>query len=59
MFFFSSSLLKMLERILGVYPFKDGEESDPQNNIAGRTVFNCMLSILKVLLNITHDNGKS
>ncbi|XP_064623648.1 wings apart-like protein homolog [Lineus longissimus] len=50
------SLLKMLERILAFYPFKDGDEKDPKKNLVGRTVFNCMLSILKVLLNITHDN---
>ena len=46
--------LKICQKFLPIYPLPDGQKVDKESY--GYVVYNCVLAILKVLLNLTHEN---
>lgn len=46
--------LQICQKFLPIYPLPDGQKLDKESY--GYVVYNCVLAILKVLLNLTHEN---
>lgn len=53
---FLFSALYTCEQCLPIYPLADLEKVDKEST--GYVIYSCILAILRMLLNITHGNGK-
>lgn len=51
--------LRTCEDCLSIYPLKEKDATGKVDKESfGWVVYSCILAILRVLLNLTHDNGK-
>ena len=50
---------KVCQKCLSVYPLHESLDTGKvEKESVGWVVYSCVLSVLRVLLNLTHDNGK-